>query len=39
MSPHKRSVYNLKKTTIKRPKYDKKTGELIDIGDGDIPGI
>lgn len=39
MSPHKRSVYNLKKTTIKRPKYNKKTGELIDIGDGDIPGI
>lgn len=38
-SPHKRSVYNAKKTPIRRPKYNKKTGELIDIGDGDIPGI
>lgn len=39
MSAHKRSVYNLKKSPIRRPKYSKKTGELIDIGDGDIPGI
>lgn len=39
MSPHKRSVYNSTKTPIRRPKYDKHTGELIDIGDGDIPGI
>lgn len=38
-SPHKRSVYNAKKTTICRPKYDKRTGALLDIGDGDIPGI
>lgn len=36
---HERYVYVSRKTTIKRPKYDKKTGELIDIGDGDIPGI
>lgn len=36
---HERYVYVSRKTTIKRPKYNKKTGELIDIGDGDIPGI
>lgn len=36
---HERYVYISRKTTIKRPKYNKKTGELIDIGDGDIPGI
>lgn len=28
-----------KKPTISRPKYNKKTGELIDIGDADIPGM
>ena len=32
-------IYTKKKPTIARPKYDKKTGELIDIGDGDIPGM
>lgn len=32
-------IYTKKKPTIQRPKYDKKTGELIDIGDGDIPGM
>lgn len=36
---HQRSSYTKKKPTITRPKYDKKTGELIDIGDGDIPGM
>ena len=34
-----RDVYRHIKPSIKRPKYDKKTGELIDIGDGDIPGM
>ena len=34
-----RYIYTKKKPTIARPKYDKKTGELIDIGDGDIPGM
>lgn len=36
---HERYVYTSRKTTIRRPKFDKKTGDLIDIGDGDIPGI
>ena len=27
------------KPSITRPRYDKKTGALIDIGDGDIPGM
>lgn len=32
-------IYTKKRPTIARPKYDKKTGALIDIGDGDIPGM
>lgn len=32
----KRYIYLKKKTEIRRPKYD-KNGNLIDIGDGDIP--
>lgn len=36
---HQRDWSVRKKPTIRRPKYDKKTGELIDIGDGDIPGM
>ena len=32
-------VYTKKRTQINKPKYDKKTGELIDIGDADIPGM
>lgn len=40
MSPQiKRSVYKMPRPTIKRPKYDKKTGELLDPGDSDIPGM
>lgn len=31
--------YIQKRRTIERPKYDKKTGELIDPGDSDIPGM
>lgn len=38
-SPHKRSPYKKPVRTIHRPKYDKNTGELIDIGDADIPGM
>lgn len=38
-SPHKRDPYKKPVRTIHRPKYDKKTGELIDIGDADIPGM
>lgn len=32
-------VYVKRKPTIHKPKYDKKTGELIDIGDADVPGM
>ena len=35
----KRDIYTKKVRTIQRPKYNKKTGELIDIGDADIPGM
>ena len=31
--------YIIKRPAINRPKYDKKTGALIDVGDGDIPGM
>ena len=37
--PRVRDPYVQPRTIIRRPKYDKKTGELIDIGDGDIPGM
>ena len=32
-------IYVKRKPTIRKPKYDKKTGELIDIGDADVPGM
>lgn len=35
----KRDVYMKKSRTIARPKYDKKSGKLIDPGDSDIPGM
>ena len=38
-SPHKRDPYKKPVRTIHRPKYDKKTGEIVDIGDADIPGM
>ena len=38
-SAYKRDIYKKQVPTIQRPKYDKKTGELIDIGDADIPGM
>ncbi len=34
-----RYIYTKKKPTIRRPKYDKTTGELIDPGDSDVPGM
>lgn len=34
-----RDPYTKKKPVIARPKYDKKTGEMIDPGDSDIPGM
>lgn len=34
-----RDPYVKRLTTIRRPRYDKKTGALLDIGDGDIPGM
>lgn len=34
-----RYIYTKKKPIIARPKYNKETGELIDPGDSDIPGI
>jgi len=34
-----RYIYTKKKPAIHRPKYDKKTGELIDPGDSEIPGM
>lgn len=34
-----RNPYIQKKPMIQRPKYDKKTGELIDPGDSNIPGM
>lgn len=36
---HKKSPYPKHKPSIARPKYDKKTGEMIDPGDSDIPGM
>lgn len=38
-SVEERYIYTKKKPTIRRPKYDKKTGELIDPGDSDVPGM
>lgn len=35
---HSRSYTN-PKPVIRKPKYDKKTGQLLDIGDADIPGM
>ena len=36
---HEKQHYTKKKPTIAKPKYDKKTGELLDPGDSDIPGM
>ena len=34
-----RRTYTVPKPTITRPRYNKKTGQLIDAGDSDIPGM
>lgn len=36
---HSRDIYVQKRLTIKRPRIDKKTGEVLDPGDSDIPGM
>ena len=36
---NKPSIYKKPKPVINKPKYDKKTGALLDIGDADIPGM
>lgn len=38
-SAYKRDPYTQPKPSIRRPKYDKTTGEMIDPGDSDIPGM
>ncbi len=38
-SAYKRDSYIVPKPTIARPKYDKHTGEMIDPGDSNIPGM
>ena len=38
-SAYKRDSYTAPKPCINKPKYDKKTGEMIDPGDSDIPGM
>ena len=38
-SPHERQVYTVPKPTIKRPRYDRTTHEMIDPGDSDVPGM
>jgi len=32
-------IYTVPKPTIRRPRYNKETGEMIDPGDSDIPGM
>ena len=36
---YKRQPYTMPKPCINKPKYDKKTGEMIDPGDSDVPGM
>ena len=38
-SAYKRDAYTAPKPCILRPKYDRKTGEMIDPGDSDVPGM
>lgn len=38
-SAYKRDAYIVPKPIINKPTYDKKTGEMIDPGDSDIPGM
>lgn len=36
---YKRQAYTAPKPCILKPRYDKKTGEMIDPGDSDVPGM
>ena len=38
-SAYKRDSYTVPKPCINKPRYDKKTGEMIDPGDSDVPGM
>lgn len=38
-SAYKRDSYTVPKPCINRPKYDKKTGEMVDPGDSNVPGM
>lgn len=38
-SAYKKDSYTVPKPCIRKPKYDKKTGEMIDPGDSDVPGM
>lgn len=38
-SAYSRDIYVAPKATINRPRYNKETGEMIDPGDSDIPGM
>ena len=38
-SAYKRDAYTAPKPCIKKPRYDKVTGEMIDPGDSDVPGM
>ena len=38
-SAYKRDSYTAPKPTINKPKYDKVTGEMVDPGDSDVPGM
>ena len=38
-SAYKRDAYTVPKPCIRKPKYDKVTGEMIDPGDSDVPGM
>ena len=38
-SAYRRQAYTMPKPCINKPKYDKKTGEMIDPGDSDVPGM
>ena len=38
-SAYKKDAYTVPKPCIRKPKYDKVTGEMIDPGDSDVPGM
>lgn len=38
-SAYKRDSYTVPKPCIHKPKYDKHTGEMVDPGDSDVPGM